>query len=218
MFSGCIILIYRTYSTYSSNNNFFLLHNSILVFAGSFLGLALVFLLFKYIPLKKSNEAKIKGSIIREKILGTRILLIIWSFLLLLLFLYFIGFNVLGNFIERDQPPLSVKEILYFRELEKQCNCSVSRLITAHSLDGGFYYLDFDSVPSSVVNNRDSLKKASFENAKKLHLEVLGEYFNYKYEYIIRVSYLHYPIEDYSEDWIKFYYEVKEKRVRELPR
>ena len=90
------------------------------------------------------------------------------------------------------QPPLTVRETAYFKELREQCQCFVRREVNPHAIKAkpntyykGYYIIVLDSVQCSILDNEDSLKAIGYTIAKKLHSEVLGKDFKYDYDRII---------------------------------
>lgn len=96
------------------------------------------------------------------------------------------------------QPPLTVRETAYFKELREQCQCFVRREVNPHAIkakpntyDKGWYIIVLDSVQCSILDNEDSLKAIGYTIAKKLHNEVLGKEFKYSYDYITVFYFCH---------------------------
>lgn len=129
---------------------------------------------------------------------------------------YIILASLFGCMAKPTQPPLTLNESNYFKQLSQECNCKVDREIDPrperekiNSTDKREYVIIFDSLSVQFLNkNVDSLKTSSLIIAKKLRNEVLTNDFKYHYD---QISVLYFaPIDKVNSKIESFTFDISE--------
>lgn len=96
-----------------------------------------------------------------------------------------------SNMVLPEQPPLSVLEAVFIKELQGYCDCDVTRGVNPRALssnkssvNNGWYFLSFKNIPCANLQDKDSIANVANQVAHKLHLNVLKSEFSYKYKSI----------------------------------
>lgn len=100
--------------------------------------------------------------------------------------------SLYGCMAKPAQPPLTLNESIYFKQLSKECSCKVDREIDprpdeskSYPPEKSYYTIIFDDISIQYLDkNIDSLRASSLRIAKTLENEILTNDFKYNYDSI----------------------------------
>lgn len=125
------------------------------------------------------------------------------------IYLALIAILIIGCMAKPRQPPLTEKEVAFFKKQSKYCTCPVSREIDPRNIKltpnaKKSYAFTFDSLNLDQFNNIDSMKVNSFSVARELHNKVLQNSFNYPYDSILVIYRAFIDKENVKEEDFKY--------------
>lgn len=104
---------------------------------------------------------------------------------------FLVMFLFRSNMVLPRQPELTNEEVKYFKALEMECDCNVTREVDPRALryentdnENGWYMLTCSVDSCNEMNNTDSLSIVAERIANDLHVNILGDSFKYEYREI----------------------------------